>query len=68
MAVGLVGSAVLRAEGDGKRAMFVTLTSGTISMAVDPFLILYLGWGIDGAAWALVVSRVVPLLVVPRRP
>ncbi|TCL08676.1 putative MATE family efflux protein [Shimia isoporae] len=59
MAFGLVGSAVLRAEGDGKRAMFVTLTSGTISMAVDPFMILYLGWGIDGAAWALVLSRVV---------
>ncbi|KPA20120.1 Multidrug export protein MepA [Shimia sp. SK013] len=59
MALGLVGTAVLRAEGDGKRAMFVTLTSGTISMAVDPFLILYLGWGIDGAAWALVLSRVV---------
>ncbi|MEQ9694656.1 MATE family efflux transporter [Shimia sp. SDUM112013] len=59
MAVGLVGSAVLRAEGDGKRAMFVTLTSGTISMAVDPFLILYLGWGLDGAALALIISRFV---------
>lgn len=59
MAIGLVGSAVLRAEGDGKRAMFVTLTSGTISMGVDPFLILHLGWGIDGAAWALVISRFV---------
>ncbi|WP_127114916.1 MATE family efflux transporter [Shimia sediminis] len=57
MAVGLVGSAVLRAEGDGKRAMFVTLTSGTISMGVDPFLILYLGWGLDGAAIALILSR-----------
>jgi Na+-driven multidrug efflux pump len=59
MAVGLVGTAVLRAEGDGKRAMFVTLTSGTVSMAVDPFLILYLQLGIDGAALALVLSRVV---------
>lgn len=57
MAVGLVGSAVLRAEGDGKRAMFVTLTSGTVSMAVDPFLILYLDWGLDGAAIALILSR-----------
>lgn len=57
MAVGLVGSAVLRAEGDGKRAMFVTLTSGGVSMAVDPFLIVYLGWGLDGAAIALILSR-----------
>lgn len=59
MAVGMVGSAVLRAEGDGKRAMFVTLTSGSVSMAVDPFLILYMGWGLDGAAMALVLSRFV---------
>ena len=59
MAAGLVGSAVLRAEGDGKRAMFVTLTSGSVSMAVDPFLIIYLGWGLDGAAIALIISRFV---------
>lgn len=57
MAVGLVGSAVLRAEGDGKRAMFVTLTSGTVSMAVDPFLIIYLDLGLDGAGYALILSR-----------
>ncbi len=57
MAVGLVGSAVLRAEGDGKRAMFVTLTSGTVSMVVDPVLILYLGLGLDGASYALILSR-----------
>ncbi len=59
MAIGLIGSAVLRAEGDGKRAMYVTLTSGTISMAVDPFLIIYLGLGLDGAAYALILSRFV---------
>lgn len=59
MAVGLVGSAVLRAEGDGKRAMFVTLTSGSVSMAVDPFLIIYLDLGLDGAAIALNISRVI---------
>lgn len=57
MAVGLVASAVLRAVGDGKRAMFVTLTSGAVSVMIDPILILTFGLGLDGAAIALVISR-----------
>lgn len=59
MAVGLVGSAVLRAEGDGKRAMFVTLTSGSVSFVLDPLLIFYWGLGLDGAAIVLVISRII---------
>ncbi|WP_239113213.1 MATE family efflux transporter [Shimia biformata] len=59
MAIGLVGSAVLRAEGDGHRAMYVTLTSGSVSIIVDPVLIIWLGLGLDGAALALVLSRFV---------
>lgn len=59
MAVGLIGSAALRAKGDGKRAMLVTLTSGSVSMVVDPALIIWADLGLDGAAIALVISRVV---------
>lgn len=59
MALGMVASAALRAEGDGYRAMFVTLTSGSVSMMVDPFLIVWLEMGLDGAAGGLVVSRFV---------
>ena len=59
MAVGLIASAALRAQGDGKRAMLVTLTSGSVSMVVDPALIIWAGLGLDGAAIALVISRVV---------
>jgi putative MATE family efflux protein len=57
MAVGLIGSATLRADGDGRRAMFITLTSGASSMVFDPLLIWGLGWGLDGAAAVLVLSR-----------
>lgn len=59
MVIGMVASGVLRAEGDGKRAMFVTLTSGTVSLFVDPLLILGLGLGLDGAAIGLNISRLV---------
>lgn len=59
MALGLVASAVLRAEGDGHRAMYVTLTSGSVSMIIDPVLIIWLDLGLDGAAMALILSRFV---------
>lgn len=58
MAIGMVGSAVLRAEGDAWRAMAVTLVSGMVSMVIDPFLIFQLGLGLDGAALAVVSARV----------
>ena len=59
MVIGMVGSGVLRAEGDGKRAMYITLTSGSVSLFVDPMLIYVLGLGLDGAAIGLNVSRCV---------
>ncbi len=59
MAFGLAGQASLRAEGDGRRSMYVTLTSGTVAMIVDPFLILGLGLGLDGAALGVILSRFV---------
>ncbi len=59
MAVGLVGSGTLRAQGDGRRAMYVTLASGCVALVVDPYLIYVLEWGLDGAALGVVVSRVI---------
>ncbi len=63
MAVGLVCSGVLRAQGDGRRAMIVTLTSGVFSLFVDPFLILQLELGLDGAAIGLNCSRMILMTV-----
>lgn len=59
MAVGLAASAALRAEGDGARAMYVTLSAGAFSMVMDPLLIIYFGLGLDGAAIVLVMFRIV---------
>lgn len=57
MAVGLIASGVLRAEGFGAKAMYITLLSGTALMVIDPILILWLGWGLDGAAIGLILFR-----------
>ncbi len=57
MALGMIGSAVLRSVGDAIRSMSVTMSAGLIAVVVDPLLIFGLGLGLDGAAWGVVVSR-----------
>lgn len=57
MAFGLVGSSILRAEGDAFRAMSVTLFAGCIAMILDPLFIFTFGLGIDGAAFVIIISR-----------
>ena len=59
MALGMGFSGVLRAVGDAKRAMYVTLTGGIVTAFLDPLLIFGFGLGVDGAAIATVVSRIV---------
>ncbi|MCV3272906.1 MATE family efflux transporter [Roseobacter sinensis] len=57
MAIGMVASGALRAEGLGAKAMYVTLLSGSLLMLVDPVLILWMGLGLDGAAIGLFAFR-----------
>lgn len=66
MAISMIANGALRAEGDGARSMFVTLTSGGVSMVIDPILIIGLGMGLDGAAIGLSLSRCVMLVMALR--
>lgn len=59
LAVAMTSASVLRSVGDARRAMTVTLTGAIVSTLLDVILILGLGWGIQGAAVAAAVSRVV---------
>ncbi len=63
MAVGLVCSGALRAEGYGAKAMYVTMFSGILLMVLDPITIVWLGWGLDGAAINLFVFRICLMLL-----
>ena len=63
MGLGMALSGVLRAAGDAKRAMYVTLSGGIVTAFTDPLLIFGLGLGVYGAAWATVISRLVFLAV-----
>lgn len=63
MGAGMMFSGYLRAQGDARRAMTVTLYGGLVTAAADPLLIFTAGLGTDGAAWATVISRCVFALV-----
>jgi putative MATE family efflux protein len=53
-----IAYAILRAEGDTKRAMYVMGASSILNMVLDPLLIYTAGMGIAGAAWGMVISLV----------
>lgn len=59
MAAGMGASGVLRAVGDARRAMYVTLAGAAVIAVLDPLLIFGLGLGWQGAAVGMIVSRVV---------
>ena len=61
LALGMALSGVLRAAGDARRAMYVTLSGGLLTAVTDPTLIFGFGLGVYGAAWATVLSRLMLL-------
>lgn len=63
MALGMGFGGVLRAVGDARRGMYVTLAGGVITAFTDPLLIFGLGFGVYGAAIATVISRLVFVVV-----
>ncbi|WP_370980037.1 MATE family efflux transporter [Agaribacterium sp. ZY112] len=61
MAGAMAASGVIRALGNAKEAMYLTLLGGLVNAVLDPILIFALDWGIEGAAWATVLCRVAML-------
>jgi len=59
MVLGMAGGAVLRAHGDATRSMYATLAAAGANAVLDPLFIFGFGLGLDGAAIATVLSRVV---------
>ena len=63
LGLGMCASGLLRAVGDARRAMYVTLSSGLSAAVIDPILIFYFDLGITGAAISVVLVRVLFVLV-----
>jgi putative MATE family efflux protein len=61
LGLGMGFSSVLRAAGDARRAMYVTLGGAIVTACLDPIFIFGLHLGLYGAATVLVISRLVLL-------
>ena len=57
LCIAMAASGALRSVGDAKQAMFVTLVAAILNAILDPIFIFTLNMGIEGAAWASVLSR-----------
>lgn len=58
-----VGTAILRSEGDVTRAMYVMAITAVVNIVLDPVFIYIMDMGVQGAAWATVLSGVISCLV-----
>ena len=63
LGLGMACSSLLRAVGDAKRSMNVTLIGALMTAALDPILIFVFRLDLVGAAIAVVISRLVMLAV-----
>jgi putative MATE family efflux protein len=57
LGLGMTFGGLLRALGDARRAMYVTLGTGFATAVLDPLFIFGFGMGLDGAAYANVLAR-----------
>jgi len=63
LAIGVTCGGLLRAKGDARRAMWVTLSAGGAAVVFDPIFIFGFGLGLDGAAWGVCATRVILVAV-----
>ncbi|ABO35806.1 MATE efflux family protein [Methanococcus maripaludis C5] len=58
-----IANAILRGEGDTKRAMYAIILGSVLNIVLDPIFIYVLNMGIAGAAWATLISMLITSLL-----
>lgn len=59
LVLGMSMAAGVRAVGDARRSMWATVMGSLVNAGLDPLFIFTFGWGLEGAALASVVARMV---------
>jgi putative MATE family efflux protein len=58
-----VANAILRGEGDAKRAMYAIIFGAVLNIIIDPIFIYTFGYGVTGAAYATILSICLSTLI-----
>ena len=56
LAWAMMSNNVMRAEGEPKMAMWSMMIPALANLILDPVFIIWLDWGLEGAAWATTIS------------
>lgn len=59
-----IGSGILRAIGDSKRPFYYLVVCALMNTLLDLVFVLQLGMGVEGVAWATVISQCVSALLI----
>ena len=59
-----IGSGILRAVGDSRRPLRYLIVCCLVNIALDVLLVVGLGMGVSGAAWATVLAQLISALLV----
>lgn len=59
-----IGSGILRAIGDSKRPFYYLVVCALMNTVLDLVFVLKLGMGVEGVAWATVISQCVSALLI----
>ena len=59
-----IGSGILRAVGDSRRPLFFLIVSALLNTVLDLLFVLAFGMGVDGVAYATVLSQVLSALLI----
>lgn len=58
------GSAILRAAGDTKRALYILFASGIVNVFFNLFFVIVFDWGVFGVGIATVISQVMSAVLI----
>lgn len=58
------GSAILRAAGDTKRALYILLSSGVVNVLFNLIFVIVFKWGVFGVGLATVISQVMSAVLI----
>ena len=62
-----MGNSTLRAVGESRRPFIYLIIGACTNIVLDLVFVAVLGWGVPGAAWATVISQVIPTCLVLRQ-
>ncbi|MEN8139451.1 MAG: MATE family efflux transporter, partial [Bacteroidota bacterium] len=64
LGLSMAGNNIIRSEGNARMSMIVMLVSSVLNLVMDYIFIIWLSWGISGAAWATLIAQILTFIFI----